>query len=169
MDFSTFLLSLPVLSVRQPWASYLVSGLKNIELRTWSSQYLGWLWIHTGKKPDTVAMEMLKLQSDDFQCGGLVGLAKIEDYHIIDTEKKWRSLQSEHLSPGSFSKPCYGWQISEVLSLPEIIECPGELGLFYLSGGSYQKACQELAGNNYRDFIKYAQKSILPNAGTLSN
>lgn len=34
------------LSVRQPWASLLVSGLKDIENRTWVSNYKGRILIH---------------------------------------------------------------------------------------------------------------------------
>lgn len=34
------------LSVRQPWASLLVSGLKDIENRTWAPNYKGRILIH---------------------------------------------------------------------------------------------------------------------------
>lgn len=34
------------LSVRQPWASLLVSGLKDIENRTWAPNYKGLSLIH---------------------------------------------------------------------------------------------------------------------------
>jgi hypothetical protein len=34
VDLDT-LLALPVLSIRQPWASFIVSGIKSVELRSW--------------------------------------------------------------------------------------------------------------------------------------
>lgn len=41
-----------VLSVRQPWAFLLVSGIKNVENRTWRTDYTGPLLIHAGKSWD---------------------------------------------------------------------------------------------------------------------
>jgi ASCH domain len=160
MDFASDLLSLPVLSVRQPWASYLVSGLKSVELRTWLSQYRGWLWIHAGKRPDLAAMKLLNLRTEEFRCGGLVGLAKVEEYHLIDSENKWLALRGEHLSPGHFGGHCYGWQFSDALSLPEIIKCPGELGLFHLSGAISEQVHREMIGSYHQEFIRYARNAL---------
>jgi hypothetical protein len=138
------LLNLPILSARQPWASYLVSGLKSIELRTWRTVYRGWLWIHAGKQADLEAMQMLRLHGEDFSCGGLAGLVKLEEIRLIDSERQWRSLQRDHLSPGHFHGPCYGWQIADSLSLPDLIQCSGELGLFYLGGVTRARVRQHL-------------------------
>jgi len=162
MSFITNLLSLPVLSVRQPWASYLVSGLKSVELRTWNPNYRGWLWIHTGKRPDTVAMNLLKLNSEEFLYGGLIGLAKLEDYFSIDSEKKWYALRDEHLAPGYYNGPCYGWQFSDVISLPDVIECPGELGLFQLKGTVYEKVRAEVERGAHEEFVDCARDLVSP-------
>ena len=159
-DFATTLLSLPVLSVRQPWASYLVSGLKSVELRTWVSNYRGWLWIHAGKKPDMIAMKLLNLRIEEFRYGGLVGLAKLEDYLLIDSEDTWFALRDEHLSPGYYSGACYGWQFSDVISLPDIIECPGELGLFQLKGAVHEKVRLEVERGVYQEFIDFARDLV---------
>ena len=156
MDVMRSLTALPVLSVRQPWASYVVSGLKTIELRTWSSTYRGWLWIHTGKKPDMDAMRLLDLNSEEFQCGGLVGLAEIDNCFLLDSQSNWLAHRGDHLSPGYFNGPCYAWHFHEALSLPEIIDCPGELGLFHLSDDIRERVCQVIADSNHQEFIKHA-------------
>jgi len=167
MDFASKLLSLPILSVRQPWASYVVSGLKSIELRSWSTEYRGWLWIHTGKKPDSLAMQMLNLNSEEFDCGGLIGLAKIEECYLIDSEIKWRLHRSQHLSPGRFQGECYGWRITDALSLSDIIQCPGELGLFRLSGSIYKQVRQEIEGDKHNEFIECARELLIPSLGNI--
>lgn len=41
------------LSMHQPWASYLVSGIKIHEGRTWYSAHRGRLWIHAAAKEPT--------------------------------------------------------------------------------------------------------------------
>ena len=40
----------PVLSVRQPWAWAIIYGGKEIENRTWETQYRGRLWIHASSR-----------------------------------------------------------------------------------------------------------------------
>jgi len=154
MDLLGNLFSLPVLSVRQPWASYLVSGMKTIELRSWSSGYRGWLWIHAGKKPDLLAMEMLDLEPSEFGCGGLVGLARLEDCVPINSEEAWLQLRADHLSPGYFGGPCYGWRFSDALSLSSVVPCPGELGLFRLSGLTRERILPQFSSGLHRDFMK---------------
>lgn len=44
-----FVREIRVLSLRQPWAHLVVSGLKSIETRTWSTSYRGTLAIHATK------------------------------------------------------------------------------------------------------------------------
>ena len=40
------------LSVKQPWAHRIIKGLKNIEYRSWSTDYRGPLLICSSKTPD---------------------------------------------------------------------------------------------------------------------
>ena len=44
------------LSVKQPWASLIASGRKQIETRVWSTPYRGPLLICAGQSPDIGAM-----------------------------------------------------------------------------------------------------------------
>ena len=37
------------LSIRQPWAELILQSRKTIELRSWDTDYRGYLWLHTGK------------------------------------------------------------------------------------------------------------------------
>lgn len=160
MQFLDDLMSLPVLSVRQPWASYLVSGLKTIELRSWSTRYRGWLWIHAGKKLDLDAMKLLHLRSDDFSRGGLLGLAKLHDCIALDSDHSWVRAQGDHLSPGSYSGPCFGWQFSDAFALAEIIECPGELGLFHLSESIADRISREIGKTDHGEFVRFACEAL---------
>lgn len=75
------------LSVRQPFAWLIVHGYKNIENRTWSTQYRGRLWIHASKKFDAAAYAFvrrrfprIKLPAPEaLKCGGLVGSVEVVD------------------------------------------------------------------------------------------
>lgn len=164
MSFVRTLLSLPVLSVRQPWASYLVSGLKAVELRTWVTSYRGWLWIHAGKKADMEAMRLLNLRSEEFPLGGLIGLVKLEECVLINSEIKWLRLRGEHRSPGYYSGACYGWEFSDAISLGNTIECPGELGLFRLKEHISQRVLEQAELEAQEEFVNCARDvlSALP-------
>lgn len=48
------------LSVRQPWAQLIISGMKGVENRSWKTPYRGRLYIHAGKSFDWSALEWLK-------------------------------------------------------------------------------------------------------------
>ncbi|XP_023222179.1 activating signal cointegrator 1-like [Centruroides sculpturatus] len=50
------------LSVQQPWASFLISGIKQHEGRTWYTSHRGRLWIHAGAKVPT-QQEILQLEN----------------------------------------------------------------------------------------------------------
>src|SRR2546422_8913352 len=100
----TALVALPVLSVRQPWASYIASGLKSMELRSWTTDYRGWLWIHASKQPDLEAMDIYRPKAEHFPTGGLVGIADLASCAPIETSAQWLELRNEHRSPGHFAR-----------------------------------------------------------------
>jgi hypothetical protein len=45
-------ISTPALTIKQPWASLIIEGHKDIENRGWRTQYRGLLIIHAGKAVD---------------------------------------------------------------------------------------------------------------------
>lgn len=48
-----------VLSIRQPWAWLIMTGLKDIENRTWNTDFRGRFAIHASKKFDWDALIVL--------------------------------------------------------------------------------------------------------------
>lgn len=47
------------LTVKQPWASAIMAGLKRVENRTWRTDYRGPLAIHAGSSIDPAGEEVL--------------------------------------------------------------------------------------------------------------
>gem|GEM_PF-6077298 len=101
-------------------------------------------------------MELLNLRSEEFEYGGLVGMAKLVKVELIDSESKWFSLKGDHLSPGQYQDHCYGWQFENSFSLPELLACPGELGLFHLSEATKELIIRQFIREECEDFIKMA-------------
>lgn len=123
------LTQLPVLSIKQPWASYVAAGTKVLELRTRRPAYRGWIWVHASKLPDSAAMTMLGLTEEDFQYGGMVGFGLLRSCVPIPNERTWTQRKNQHLSPGLFQSECIGWEFSDAICLPRIIECRGQVQL----------------------------------------
>ncbi len=83
------------LSIRQPWAWLIVNGFKDVENRTWHTEYAGPLLIHAGKKmtqddwmpASLLAEDELQIElPEDLGCdggpasgrlGGIVGFARM--------------------------------------------------------------------------------------------
>lgn len=111
-----------VLSIKQPWASLIVHGKKDIENRSWWTSYRGPVLIHAGKKPDDVSdiwapLEIKYLINSVTQpkFGGIVGYAEIVDC-VTDSESPW-----------FFGK--YGFVLKNARPLP-FYPCKGKLGFF---------------------------------------
>jgi hypothetical protein len=118
------------LSVRQPWASLLVFGLKTIEIRSWTTQYRGRLFIHASRTPDDLAMRRFRL--DSAPTGALIGTVELVDIERMTTES-WEELADDHLQVGPFVPGSYGWHLRNPILLPKPIPVSGNRGLFPVS------------------------------------
>ena len=74
------------LSIRQPWAWLIIQGYKDVENRTWRSDFRGSFFIHAGYIFDEggyryVVRELgLALpRTEEFERGGIVGKAEVID------------------------------------------------------------------------------------------
>lgn len=129
---------LPTISIRQPWAWFIVNGWKDIENRTWKlpKKYIGKpVFIHAGKhfKPgeivdiiDDVKMAgmtkpkpaALTLNEVKEQCGGIVGVAVFSGC-VQNSDSPWASGEPR----------TWHWQI-EKASPVEMFRCKGQLSFF---------------------------------------
>jgi hypothetical protein len=73
-----------LLSIRQPWASLIAHGIKDIENRTWRTAYRGPLLIHASLKVDCSIADVrrsLGIEVPDLRVpiGGIVGITNVID------------------------------------------------------------------------------------------
>lgn len=83
------------LSIRQPWAWLIAMGYKDIENRSWSTQFRGKFLIHTGQKFDLIGYKWIMSETDlalpepwEFELGGIVGIAEITDC-VMKHDSPW--------------------------------------------------------------------------------
>ena len=124
------------ISIRQPWAWAILHLRKNVENRTWSTNFRGPVLIHAGKlfRPDEIRENMLRcigLASLDViqaleasftvehlkaQTGGIVGMVTIKDC-VAESPSRWAEDGRFH------------WLLADAKPLPFFL-CKGRLGLF---------------------------------------
>ena len=132
----------PVLSVTRPWSTWLASGIKPIENRTWATNYRSPLWIHAAKSWDDDAHDFAESiggsltddqimllgwrgpHPDEYPTGilALVDLASIcyaRDADLACTCGPWAIDDQYH------------WRITNPRPLTEPIPARGRLGLWW--------------------------------------
>ncbi len=120
-----------VLSIKQPWAELIIEGSKDVEVRSWATDYRGPLWIHTGQKPDSYASKRFE-QRNPF-LGGIIGCAVLWGIRPF-CSKSWEAWRSRHLDDAAFDEELakYGWIFRNPKRLERPIAVKGTTGLFKL-------------------------------------
>jgi hypothetical protein len=103
-----------IISIRQPWASLIVHGSKNIENRSWPTKYRGPLLVHASLNVDHETCRKHGFDPSKLQIGGIVGATEIADC-VLDHHSKW------------FEGP-YGFVLRNRRPLP-FVKWTGSLGL----------------------------------------
>ena len=117
-----------VLSVKQPWAWAIVSGLKRVENRSWATKYRGTIYIHASRQVDSwgkewFAKHKIKLPSD-LPTGVVIGTCELVD--VVSGEQGPRF--------GKWFFGPKGWVVKNPRTLPQPIAMKGTLGLTRASG-----------------------------------
>lgn len=108
------------LSVRQPWASLILSGHKTVENRTWTTKYRGQIVIHAGQATVRLGMEMAAQHGIDVLLErGYVGTVELVDIHPAE----------DCCTPWGFPES-YHWELAEPRWIAVPIPGPGRLGLY---------------------------------------
>ncbi|WP_051346649.1 ASCH domain-containing protein [Bradyrhizobium sp. th.b2] len=83
-----------IISIRQPWASLIVTGgkniqtgaieLKDVENRTWATTYRGPVLVHASLREDAITSDEIERRfglrlSTDLPLGGVIGMTEIVD------------------------------------------------------------------------------------------
>ena len=73
-----------VLTLKQPYASLVASGIKEYEFRKWNTNYRGEFLIHAGKCKDKVAREKYKDYNLDYPEGCIICKVTLVDCVKVD-------------------------------------------------------------------------------------
>ena len=129
------------LSVKQPWASLIMTGYKEVEIRTWKTDYRGQLVIHTGTRGDSEAVDKFwgkdksLIEKTDLPRGCILG--KIELVDIVELyAPNWSDWKCYHRVSGVWpGHPLFAWWLSNPIKLKNPIPYKGQQGLFNIPDG----------------------------------
>lgn len=126
-----------VLTIKQPWASLIMLGLKKYEFRSWKTDYRGELLIHAGKGIDKDGMERLKKYiPENMPTERILGKVKLIDC-IKTSSEFYDKVQKENkdIYAKSVFNQDYAWQMEVIEVYDNPIKLKGKLRLWNYEGG----------------------------------
>ncbi len=142
------------LSIKQPWATLVVHGLKSIEIRSWPTARRGRILIHAARVPDSYekAWSALPAALRDAArlVGGLIGSCEVTGCIAYRDRETFAADQPKHFNdPDWFAPPVlYGFTLANPQPMP-FREYPGWVRFFAIKDETPQRArkkARETAG-----------------------
>lgn len=120
------------LSLKQPWANWIVQGRKTIETRTWSTPYRGPLLICSSKSVDLAAL---------YRMGGCpdpkgVALATCRLVNVRPMEAKDEGAAMCACEIGRFA-----WDLIDIRPIEKPFPVRGQLGIFEVNHLAIEAPC----------------------------
>ena len=105
------------LTIKQPYAAWILAGSKTSEYRSWTTAYRGTLALHAGTATDCLHLAGVDVGEDAAQRyprGAIVGMIDIVG---VDFDP---------------ARQCYAWKLANVVALPEPIACKGACKFWFV-------------------------------------
>jgi hypothetical protein len=122
------LVDIRALSIRQPWAELILRRRKPIEIRTWKSEYRGWLLIHASGNWEATSAREMGINKHAVTQSAFVGIAKVKEIRPF-TRKDASLLKKKRGGDGWWGPGQFAWVLESVHRI-EPIPFKGRLGLF---------------------------------------
>ena len=149
------------ITIKQPWASLIVHGFKNIENRTWAcpEKYIGHrVLIHASGKPvemrnpnsvftkaqwDSLPVEFQRkiICAEDIVNSAIIGSVEIIGCSI-NHPSEW--AEKTDASKGYYESPIYNWILANPISFPEPIPAKGKLSFW-----EYDRILEPVSDGDY--------------------
>lgn len=127
------------LSLKQPHATLLATGIKTIETRKWNSGFRGEFLIHASKTVNKEACDLLQMDDTILIKGAIIGKCILYDVKKYTSHDDFESDRDKHFSTdlmkstSSFKK--FGFLIKDATLFRKSIPYSGKLGFFEVDSG----------------------------------
>jgi activating signal cointegrator 1 len=128
------------LTIRQPWATLIALGEKQIETRSWPTSYRGDLAIHAGMQVDKAICKTEPYQSvltrhgytaDNLPSGVILATSRLAGCCGVTPQQAQQSWPggNEYVF-GDYAEGRYAWKLEGVVALAHPIAAKGRLGFW---------------------------------------
>jgi hypothetical protein len=118
------------LSLKQPFADLLVSGMKTIEVRKWKTKFRGQFLVHASKNIDEKACKRLKIDQAKLVTGAVVGKASLYDVISYGSKNSFLKDKNKHFASSTYDKPKFGFMVYQAERFDTSVPIRGKLGFF---------------------------------------
>ncbi len=118
-----------VITIKQPWASIIASGIKEYEFRSWKTNYRGKLLIHAGCTVDKEISNFKELNLE-YPKKRIVALVELVDCLKLDDELNKKIISENNIAYGNKYREGYAWKIKLIKKINSDKEINGKLGLW---------------------------------------
>ena len=125
------------LTIKQPWATLIVEGLKKYEFRSWKTSYRGKVLIHAGQGIDKEALKRFEHLNLEYPSKRIIGEVTIEDCLPLNKELNERITNENKLVYGTKDRKGYAWKLTNAKKIQSDKEVKGQLGLWNIKDTNY--------------------------------
>ncbi len=118
------------LTIKQPWASLIVSGYKKYEFRSWKTKYRGKILIHAGMSLEKTYIDKVKEYNLEYIKGAIIGEAEIVDCILVDKNFDDYLKNENNIVYGKDHVGSYAWKLDNIKKYKEPIYVKGKLSLW---------------------------------------
>lgn len=120
-----------VLTIKEPWASLIISGYKEYEFRSWKTNYRGKILIHSGLSLERDNALKFKDYNLNYGNGEIIVEAILTDCIPVTKEFEDDLYKINPLVYGkSEHTRVYAWRLENIVMYEKRIPCRGKLGLW---------------------------------------
>ena len=123
------------LSIKQPWATLVLLGLKTIEIRRWTTPIRGRIYLHAGKIPDERREAWSRVPEEHFALttrrGGILGTIEVVECLTYSSLRRFTRDRQLHFNEPSWFLPprMFGFRFAEPKIVP-FRSFPGQVKFF---------------------------------------
>ena len=121
-----------VISIKEPFATLIKENIKNIETRSWKTNYRGEIYIHASKVSDKTRTQELSDLTKNLKMnnGNIIAKATLVDCKYMDQKfiKEIKQNKTEYLC-GDYKEGRYAWILKDIKKIKPI-KAKGKLNIW---------------------------------------
>ncbi len=119
------------LTIKEPWATLIISGYKKYEFRSWKTNYRGKILIHAGKTLEKDVEKRFEEYNLKYNMGYIIGEAELVDCILVDEKLEQELIKLNKTVYGrSRHVGSYAWKLENIKKYEKPIHINGKLGLW---------------------------------------